>query len=42
MALTYLIKGRGFESAGGIIFISSLSDIGMNSDVDIGTLPITE
>jgi hypothetical protein len=33
---------RGFEFAGGNIFFSSMSDIGMNSDVDIRTLPISE
>jgi hypothetical protein len=31
--------GRGFDSAGKNF---SKSDIGMNSDVDIGTLPILE
>jgi hypothetical protein len=34
--------GRGLDSARIIILFSSISDIGMSSDVDIGTLPISE
>jgi hypothetical protein len=33
---------RGFESAVRNIFSSSMSDIGINSDVDIGTLLISD
>jgi hypothetical protein len=35
-------KESGFESAGSYLFFSSMSNIGINSDVDIGTLPISE
>jgi hypothetical protein len=34
--------GHGFESAERNIFSPSMSDICMNSDVDIGTLPISK
>ncbi len=40
--LAYHFQGHGFESATGILFFSSILDIRMSSDVDIGTLPISE
>jgi hypothetical protein len=42
MAFPYHAKGCGFESAESNNFFSSKSDIGMNSDVNIRTLPILE
>ncbi len=44
IVLAFYSKGRRFEFVGrySIYFCSSMSDIGMNSDVDIWTLPISE